>query len=510
MERQDRILGGALAALLCAAALPVLAGGIGQIDGRIARKAGVAGYSTSGTSPRVARITDALNVGTTTDAGAVGGFSAGLAGASRIHYDASGGIFNLYNTTGQKTAQLGNSSTPLIMLLDGGTNSLAMTVVSGAPLVYGQSDLQFAWASSAGDLSGALDLGLARSAAGVLRVTDGSTGSGFLTIPGTGTNSQRIGPSTSSNGNQSLAVGDTTLANGHQATAIGAGNNALAQGSTVVGQAGTISSGHTGAIILGSSTASSAANQLLLGGVYNQIDDVYIGSGPTAQFIPASVKVQPSGPSAAAGSDQNGIPFTIAGGKGSGAGTPGNLVFQTSDAGSSGTTLQTLATRLTISPTAATFTGEAVAPTVRLGSGGPTLTNVSGTVVIAGNIQPSGAAATYYRKGWSLTTRSTAVSIGLNTTYDKDTVHTNEGATAQVVYTLPSAAAGYTYMIVVQDTDGIRVDAASGDTIRVAGTVTAADGYVESTTIGDTLTIVAINATEWVAIASHGTWTAGP
>lgn len=86
-------------------------------------------------------------------------------------------------------------------------------------------------------------------------------------------------------------------------------------------------------------------------------------------------------------------------------------------------------------------------------------------------------------------------------------VYTNEGTTAQNYRTLPSAAAGYQFTFVVQDADGIRVVAAAGDTIRIAGTVSATAGYAQSTTIGSTLTLVAINATEWVAISWLGTWT---
>lgn len=86
-------------------------------------------------------------------------------------------------------------------------------------------------------------------------------------------------------------------------------------------------------------------------------------------------------------------------------------------------------------------------------------------------------------------------------------VYTNEGTTAQNYRTLPSAAAGYEFTFVVQDADGIRVVAAAGDTIRIAGTASATAGYAQSTTIGSALTLVAINATEWVAISSLGTWT---
>jgi hypothetical protein len=73
--------------------------------------------------------------------------------------------------------------------------------------------------------------------------------------------------------------------------------------------------------------------------------------------------------------------------------------------------------------------------------------------------------------------------------------------------TSPRVAAGLEFTFVVQDADGITVTAATGDTIRQAGSVSATGGTAASTTIGDTLTLVAINATEWVAVASHGTWT---
>jgi hypothetical protein len=86
-------------------------------------------------------------------------------------------------------------------------------------------------------------------------------------------------------------------------------------------------------------------------------------------------------------------------------------------------------------------------------------------------------------------------------------VATNEGATSKVERTLPSAAAGYEYTFVVQDSDGIRIIAAAGDTIRVAGSVSSAGGYAENTTIGSTITLVAINATEWIATSVNGTWT---
>lgn len=87
------------------------------------------------------------------------------------------------------------------------------------------------------------------------------------------------------------------------------------------------------------------------------------------------------------------------------------------------------------------------------------------------------------------------------------TLLTNEGVTAQNYHTLPSAAAGYVFTFVLQDADGVRVVASTGDTIRVLSLVSPTAGYVESTAIGSTITLVAINATEWVAICAVGTWT---
>lgn len=90
---------------------------------------------------------------------------------------------------------------------------------------------------------------------------------------------------------------------------------------------------------------------------------------------------------------------------------------------------------------------------------------------------------------------------------DSDTVFTNEGATAGVNFTLPTAVSDYTYTFIVQDADGITVTANTGDTIRLAGSVSAAAGNISSTTIGSAVILVCINTTEWVAISIVGTWT---
>ena len=87
------------------------------------------------------------------------------------------------------------------------------------------------------------------------------------------------------------------------------------------------------------------------------------------------------------------------------------------------------------------------------------------------------------------------------------TLYTNEGATAENYHTLPLAAAGLTFTFYVQDTDGIRITANTGDTIRVAAGVSAAAGFVRSATAGAVVRLTAINATEWVAEYQTDTWT---
>lgn len=87
-------------------------------------------------------------------------------------------------------------------------------------------------------------------------------------------------------------------------------------------------------------------------------------------------------------------------------------------------------------------------------------------------------------------------------------VLSNEGASAEAYNTLPTAVAGYVFTFICQDTDGIRVVASTGDTIRLGGSgVSATAGFVKSTAIGSSITIVSINATEWMATSITGTWT---
>lgn len=94
------------------------------------------------------------------------------------------------------------------------------------------------------------------------------------------------------------------------------------------------------------------------------------------------------------------------------------------------------------------------------------------------------------------------------TAIESGTALTNEDTSAENYHTLPSAVAGLRFTFTVQDTDGIRIVAAAGDTIRpgaVAASATA--GFIRCATQGASITLLAINATEWVATSVIGTWT---
>lgn len=93
------------------------------------------------------------------------------------------------------------------------------------------------------------------------------------------------------------------------------------------------------------------------------------------------------------------------------------------------------------------------------------------------------------------------------TSAESATVFTNEWATALNYHTLPTAVAWLTYTFYVDDADWIRVVANTGDIIQINGVASASAWYTECTAIGGCITLVAINATDWVATSVIWTWT---
>lgn len=81
---------------------------------------------------------------------------------------------------------------------------------------------------------------------------------------------------------------------------------------------------------------------------------------------------------------------------------------------------------------------------------------------------------------------------------------TNEGAAALVPFVLPPASANLTYTFYVQNVNGIEVTADGTNTIRLASAESTPGGTLTSIVPGDSVTLQAINSTEWVAIATVG------
>ncbi len=102
-------------------------------------------------------------------------------------------------------------------------------------------------------------------------------------------------------------------------------------------------------------------------------------------------------------------------------------------------------------------------------------------------------------------TPTTATPTALAST-DSGRLYTNEGASAQIEFDLPTAVEGLTYSFFVQDADSMKIVANTGDTISIEGAVTDSAGNIVAAGIGCAISIVAINATEWVATRVVGNW----
>ncbi len=158
--------------------------------------------------------------------------------------------------------------------------------------------------------------------------------------------------------NNTVVIGDGASATQLSATAVGdhaksdAGVYGTAFGSSCEAGYGGIAIGHNadnsahaGSICIGTfDVPSTAGNQLIIGSGAFRVDDIYIGKGVT-HATPLATKYNATGGS---GTDIIGGDITIAGGKGTGAGVGGSVLFQTSAVLGSGATLQTLVTRMSI------------------------------------------------------------------------------------------------------------------------------------------------------------------
>ncbi|MFA5933832.1 MAG: tail fiber domain-containing protein [Candidatus Paceibacterota bacterium] len=183
-----------------------------------------------------------------------------------------------------------------------------------------------------------------------------------LTANTTGLNNTAVGyqaltANTTLNGNTAMGYQSLLANTGGDNTAVGMGamlNNTTGNFNTAIGfLAGSIATTFDSSISVGYGSVPTASNQLVMGGDSGggtgKITQAYFGQGVTNDN---NSGVQPTGitfnTTGAVGTDTAGGNFTFAGGKATGNALGGNLIFQTSVAGGTGTTLQSLTTKMFI------------------------------------------------------------------------------------------------------------------------------------------------------------------
>jgi hypothetical protein len=108
----------------------------------------------------------------------------------------------------------------------------------------------------------------------------------------------------------------------------------------------------------------------------------------------------------------------------------------------------------------------------------------------------------------SLSVNAVPAGKTLNIGSDIGDVFTNEGTGSLTVFNLPPASAGRNYFFYNQDSDNLQVVAAGTNTIRMGGIVSGGGGNIQSTAVGDSVRLIAINNSEWVVVGGFtGTWT---
>jgi hypothetical protein len=183
-----------------------------------------------------------------------------------------------------------------------------------------------------------------------------------------------------------------SLTSGQSNSLVGvqAGRTGLTSGSrnTIVGSSSGSTSNISDTIIIGYSVLATASAQGVFGSTQNPITDWYFSQGVTNSAPASFITFQPTG---ASGTNIAGSAYRIAGGKSTGDAIPGSVIIQTSTTGTSGTTLQTLATRMTIAEILVSVTTDFAVSTagkglqIKEGANAKmgTSTLVAGTVTVA-------------------------------------------------------------------------------------------------------------------------------
>jgi len=144
----------------------------------------------------------------------------------------------------------------------------------------------------------------------------------------------------------------------------------------------------------------------------------------------------------------------------------------------------------------------AAAITLTSTAGGITL--VSSTGVTTGDPIAGDGTAAWYGGLKAITNDAEPHAI---TAAESGKVLTNLGSNGADAWTLPTAVAGYEYTFVVMAAQGMQITPAAGDSILGSGIDVAAGDTYTADAVGETLHIVAVDATNWIILSSTGTWT---
>ena len=259
--------------------------------------------------------------------------------------------------------------------------------------------------------------GSALTVAGTSHYTGLGVFAGGISSPGTGSNSEAFGNNaTTGTAQNSLAIGQGANAsgNGHS---IAIGSQASASGQYAISLGRNNSTVYAGSILIGNALTGTNFNQLVVGGgnTGTFLSDGYFGNGVT-HATPQAFTFQTTG---ASGTDIAGANLTLAGGKGTGNAAGGALIFSTSDAGSSGATLQSLTEKMRISAngnvgigTASPTTKLDVAGNINMGSGGSVVLSMGQIGYAAPGDNSTGQKITLFGVQGTIDYRDYAIGVG--------------------------------------------------------------------------------------------------
>ena len=212
------------------------------------------------------------------------------------------------------------------------------------------------------------------------------TSTKHISVPGQGANSEVFGAGAGALGASAVAVGNGAAADGASSVSLGAGASSSANSSIAIGASASDAS-NSQSIVIGRSAVATAPNQLVIGSGSTAIGQGYFGNGVTSA-TPQNFTLNGTGGN---GSNIAGADFLLAGGRGTGTGAGGSLIFETAASGVAGSSLNNLTERARIAANGNFGIGDSTpAALLTVGNGDLFQVNASGAIAAATGITSSG------------------------------------------------------------------------------------------------------------------------